>query len=203
MSPPPRPELIALALADRPAAWRSLGFSTSAAGVAIGQVWLGLGASGHGITGWRVSGLESEVDGLPLAPMPTSSVTSDSHPNGAIGIDHVVVLTPDFERTAAALAQAGLELRRIRSAPGAVRQGFRRLGPTILELVQAPDIEPGPARFWGLVVIVQDLDELALRLGDRVGRVKDAVQPGRRIATLRASAGLGQAVAFMDPEPAP
>ena len=50
-------------------------------------------------------------------------------------------------------------------------------------------------------MIVSDLEVLADRLGDRLGSVTDAVQPGRRIATLKASAGLGEAVAFMTPEP--
>jgi hypothetical protein len=112
----------------------------------------------------------------------------------------VVVLTPDFDRTAGALVRVGLGLRRIREASAGVRQGFRRLGPVILELVEAPGLEGGSARFWGLVVIVSDIDELAARLGDRLGPVKDAVQPGRRIATLRPAAGLQEAVAFMDPE---
>jgi hypothetical protein len=49
--------------------------------------------------------------------------------------------------------------------------------------------------------VVKELDALASRLGDRLGSIRDAVQPGRRIATLRESAGLGQAVAFMSPEP--
>jgi hypothetical protein len=110
-------------------------------------------------------------------------------------------MTPNFERTAAALASAGMPLRRVREAPGGIRQGFRRLGPAILELVEARDVRERAARFWGLVVIVRDLDALAERLGEQLGTIKDAVQPGRRIATLRASAGLGEAVAFMSPEP--
>jgi hypothetical protein len=36
-------------------------------------------------------------------------------------------------------------------------------------------------------------------LGDRVGEVRDAIQPGRRIATLRRSAGLSLPVALMTP----
>ena len=88
----------------------------------------------------------------------------------------------------------------LRGVAGGFRQGFRRLGPAILELVQARDAPPGPARFWGLVVVVTDLERLARDLGDRLGPVHAAVQPGRRIATLRPSAGLLQAVAFMDPE---
>jgi hypothetical protein len=50
-------------------------------------------------------------------------------------------------------------------------------------------------------VIVEDLPALAERLGEHLGAIKMAVQPGRHIATLRPSAGLGQAVAFMDQEP--
>jgi hypothetical protein len=94
-----------------------------------------------------------------------------------------------------------MPLRRIRDA-GGFRQGFRRLGPAILELVEATDADPaGPARFWGFVVIVADLQALKERLGERLSDPKPAVQPGRHIATLRKTAGLGQPVAFMDPEP--
>ena len=39
-------------------------------------------------------------------------------------------------------------------------------------------------------------------LGDRLGRIKDATQPGRRIATLRHDAcGLTVPIAFMSPDP--
>jgi hypothetical protein len=96
-----------------------------------------------------------------------------------------------------------LELRRIREAPGGIRQGFRRLGQAILELVEVRDAPNPvePARFWGLVVVVSDLDALSGRLGEQLSAPKAAVQPGRRISTLRASAGLSPAVAFMTPEP--
>jgi hypothetical protein len=115
-------------------------------------------------------------------------------------------VTPDFDRTAAALAAAQLPLRRIREVgapadPKAFRQGFRRLGPAILELVEVKAAPPGPARFWGLVVIVDDLDALERRLTDRLGDIKPAVQVGRHIATVRDHAELGQKLAFMDPEP--
>jgi hypothetical protein len=61
--------------------------------------------------------------------------------------------------------------------------------------------EAGPARFWGVVFVVGDLDELGERLGDHLGDPRDAVQPGRRIATLRSSAGTGLPVAFITPDP--
>jgi hypothetical protein len=191
--------LLALALADPPERWRALGFAVADGSCSMGEVSLQLGSPGEGITGWAVTGVDSVLDGLPnfgvIAPSPSAT-----HPNGAIGVDHVVVVTPDFDRTAAAFEEAGIPLRRIRDA-GGFQQGFRRLGPAILELVEAPGAPPGPARFWGLVIVVADLDALAERLGDGLGRVRDAVQPGRRIATLRESAGLGEAVAFMSPGP--
>jgi hypothetical protein len=199
------PALVSLALADPPERWEALGFTVDDGTCAVGGVSLRLGAAGHGIAGWGVTGLESEVDGLPT--MGVGDVGASAvHPNGATGIDHVVVVTPDFDRSAAALEEAEIALRRVREVPAvggrrAFRQGFRRLGPAILELVEAPGGEPGPARFWGLVLIVEDLDALADRLGEHLGSIRDAVQPGRRIATLSESAGLGEAVAFMSAEP--
>jgi len=61
-------------------------------------------------------------------------------------------------------------------------------------------MRPGPARFYGLVVIVSDLDQLAARLGDRLEPIHRAVQPGRLIATLATGAGPSPKLAFMDPE---
>lgn len=199
-----RPELAALRLGDPPERWDALGFDVSNSSVRLGGVELELAAGGDGISGWRLRGVPAAdaIDGLATELDSVGGARDASeHPNGAVAVDHFVVMTPDFDRTAAALAGAGIELRRIREAPGGFRQGFRRLGPAILELVEARDARPGPARFWGLVVIVDDLEALGRRLGDQLGPIKSAVQPGRQIATLRQSAGLGEAVAFMSPEP--
>jgi hypothetical protein len=46
---------------------------------------------------------------------------------------------------------------------------------------------------------VPDIAATAAALGHLLGAPRDAVQPGRRIATLRREAGLGPAVAFMTP----
>lgn len=210
-----RPALRALALGDEPAAWDALGFTVEPEGICrIGGVALVLRGGGGGIHGWAVDGVQSAaVDGL--VEIGDASPGGDpgspaSHPCGAVGIDHVVVTTPAFDRTAAALEAVGMPLRRIREVgggpeAGAFRQGFRRLGPAILELVEltgaAARPADGPARFWGLVVIVTDLDALAARLGALLQPIRPAVQLGRRIAPLRADAGLREAVAFMDPEP--
>jgi len=202
-----RPELVALEIADPPERWEALGFSVSPDRVIeLGGVSLRLGADGEGIVAWTLSGIAptSSIDGLPTRVIDESVGREEGgrrgqddhgHPNGAVAIDHVVIVTPDFDGTADAVAAAGMPLRREAERNGA-RQGFRRLGPAIMEIVQASE---GPTRFWGLVVIVSDLDALADRLGDLLRETRPAVQPGRRIVPLRSKAGLGPAVAFMDP----
>jgi hypothetical protein len=130
------------------------------------------------------------------------------HPNGVARIDHVVLLSPDLDRTVEELRADGFELRRIREGEtpgGSTRQAFFRIGEPILEVVQAPEgtsvarNPDGPARLWGIAFRVEDIDATASALGDLLGTPRDAVQRGRKIATLRPDAGLGPAIAFMTP----
>jgi hypothetical protein len=126
-------------------------------------------------------GVRAEApDGLPLRPGEPHPPAAD-HPNGAFAVDHVVVLTGSLRRTVGALREAGLDLRR--EVHG---MAFLRLGPYILEVVERGG---DPARLWGLVVVVPDPGAVP-----GAGPVKDAVQPGRRIATVR---GLGTELAVM------
>jgi hypothetical protein len=202
-----------LTVADSPAAWSALGFDVDGDTCVLGDVRIRLVGveAGKGVTGWSLRGLEAtELDGLATMrseqPSPSETV---AHPNGVTAIDHVVAITPALERTVAALRAAGLDLRRIREEPtpaGAPRQAFFRLGANILEVVQEPPeaIERGggedrPAFFWGLALLAPDLDATAAPLGDRVSEIRVAVQPGRRIATLRRSAGLSVPVALITP----
>jgi hypothetical protein len=114
----------------------------------------------------------------------------------------VVALTPDLDRTTQALEAAGLDLRRVRDAGERGRQAFFHLSTALLEVGQPASGLPAgePARFWGLVVVVEDLDRAAEAMGDRLGEPRDAVQPGRRIATVRSeAAGLSVALALMTP----
>jgi hypothetical protein len=200
-----------LELADDPAGWAALGFDVEGEVCRLGGVAVRLAgrAAGRGILGWSLRGsLAGELDGLATessrgsAPEP-----AEAHPNGVIGIDHVVAMTPALERTVSALQAAGLDLRRIREEPtpaGAPRQAFFRLGEVILEVVQEPEevLERDggaerPARFWGLALASGDLDATLARMAPHAGRARDAVQPGRRIATLGRSAGLAVPVALM------
>ena len=142
----------------------------------------------------------TDIDGLPTEVVAPPPPVLAEHPLGAIGLDHVVVVTDDLERTSAALADAtGAPLKRVREV-GEIRQGFHRLGPLIVEVVERAGLPPGPAAFWGLVLNVEDLDVAAERLGpELISPPKPAVQPGRSIATVRAEAGLGLPVALMTP----
>lgn len=214
------PEAREIVVADAPEAWARLGFAVGAAGtvqlggvrlVAVGRTHLttasssGTGRAGEGIVSIGVAGLAAggeRPDGLPLvAAGDAPAGDAAPHPNGAVAVDHVVAFTGDMARTLAALERSGLDLRRLREPPEApARQAFLRLGPFILELVET-GVEP-PA-FWGLVVVVADLDAAAERLGDHLGRPREAVQPGRRIATVRPEAGLSVALALMTPRPQP
>jgi hypothetical protein len=201
-----------LTVGDAPGIWTALGFAVEGDTCVVGEVRLRLAGTGagRGLTGWSLRGIEgTELDGLPTArserPPPQEA---PPHPNGIAALDHVVAITPVLERTVAALQGAGLDLRRIREQPtpaGAPRQAFFRLGATILEVVQEPAeaIERGgpdrPAFFWGLAFLAPDLDATVAALGDGVSEIRDAVQPGRRIATLRRAAGLSLPVALMTP----
>jgi hypothetical protein len=196
--PSSSPELDELALGDAPQVWQSLGFTVVGGVVPIGGVRLKLGAEGEGIVGWRMRGLDGSRDlgGLGACPSYDPPPGAVEHPIGAVAVDHVVALTPDFDRTVRSLREAGLDFRRERDAGGGFRQAFFKLGPCLLELGGPAE---GEVRFWGLTLVVDDLDAAAERLGDRLGRIKDAVQPGRRIATLRREAGVGLPMALMTP----
>jgi hypothetical protein len=178
-----RPELEELLLADAPEAWGALGFTVADGVVALGGVRIRLGAHGEGIVGWTLS------EG-PARPAPVE------HPLGATAIDHVVMLTPHFDATVERLRFDGLDYRSTREAANGFRQAFFVLGPCLLELGGPAE---GELRLWGLTVVVDDIDAAAKRLGDRLGHVQDAVQPGRRIATLRREAGLSVPLALMSP----
>jgi catechol 2,3-dioxygenase-like lactoylglutathione lyase family enzyme len=200
-------------VADTPESWSALGFAVDGDTCVVGGVRIRLAGSdaSRGITGWRLREAEStELDGLVTArsdrPPPDER---PAHLNGIAALDHVVAITPALDRTVAVLEKAGLDLRRIREEPtpaGAPRQAFFRLGATILEVVQEPPeaIERGGgadrlAFFWGLAFVAPDLDATVAGLGDRVSEIRAAVQPGRRIATLRRAAGLSVPVALITP----
>jgi hypothetical protein len=202
-----------LHIADQPRRWRELGFAVADGCCQLGSVRVRLAgrAAGKGILGWSLRGIASlELDGLNTtrsdAPLPGPA---PRHPNGVESIDHVVAMSPELDRSVRALEAAGLSLRRVREEPtpaGAPRQAFFRLGAEILEVIQEPDrvvAEAGGsdrrARLWGLALIAPDIDRTVELLAPHASAPHDAVQPGRRIATVRRSAELAIPIALMTP----
>jgi hypothetical protein len=208
------PTINVIVIADPPEAWAGAGFTVDADGTCVvGHVRLQLvGRDGDRkrIQSWSLRGVPAgteTIDGLTTTssdePMP-SLVT---HANGAELIDHLVIMSPDVDRTIAALNVAGLPTLRTRHVDPEqygfeARQTFFRLGEVILELIGPNEPQgDGPAAFFGLAYTVTDIDALPALYGENLGRVKDAVQPGRRITTLRhKELGLSVATAFMSPE---
>jgi hypothetical protein len=164
--------------------WREAGFTVDTDGaIRAGRVRIQTGVGDRGISAWH------------LAPATDSDPAE--HPNTTQLLDHLVVFTDDPDRTTHTYADLGLELRRVRELGNGTAQSFFRAGEVIIELVgPIPDAEG--ERFWGLAFTVADLDTCAGLFGDAFGTVKVAVQPGRKIATLRHKAvGLTVPIAFM------
>jgi hypothetical protein len=194
-------------VADPADAWMRAGFNVDSdavcrvGGVRIRLVGRDTGAApastsdtGTGIVGWSLRGLPSDnvvgdVDGLPTKRSDAVASAPAEHANGVVTIDHVVLLSPDLSRTVASLAAIGADPRRERDAElggRPIRQVFFRFGEVIVEVVGSPEASgEGPSTLWGLTYVVADIEATAAVFGDRTTPVKDAVQPGRRITTLR------------------
>jgi hypothetical protein len=181
------PALVGLDVAGAGDAWRAAGFTVDPdGGCRLGHLRMQTGVGESGISNWTL--------GDPATVEPAV------HPNGTLLLDHLVVFTDDPDRTVHSYAELGLEVRRVRELGNGTTQTFFRAGEVVIELVGP--IEGDGERFFGLSPTVSDLDACARLFGERLGRIKDATQPGRRIATLRHKEfGLTIPIAFMSPEP--
>jgi hypothetical protein len=202
---------------DPPEAWEAAGFSVDGDGTCrIGSVRVRLVGrdGGKRILGWSLRDApparlaDGALDGLPTTASTAVAAEPGRHANGATHIDHVVLLSPDLARTTAAFEAIGVPQRGSRDTESygpPMRQVFFRLGEVILEVVGQPDSTgDGAPGFFGLAITVADLDSAAALLDGHLGDAKDAVQEGRRIATLRhRELGMSVATALMSPEPGP
>ena len=198
------PLLAELTVADDPDAWEAAGFTVRDGRCKIGGVSVRFVEGSDGINAWGFAALDdpvTSVDGIPTTSIEAQTMELWSHANGSTQLDHVVVSSPDSARTTAALEAVGLPAKRTRDIGKGMQQVFFRAGEAIIELVGP--VEPkgdGPAGFYGLAINVDDLDATKATLGDLLTDPKDAVQPGRRIATLKTrDLGIATAIAFMTP----
>lgn len=213
-----------LRIASRLSAWEALGLvsrppedsSSAAVGVIVVPdltlCFAEIDGASPNLMGWTFAAEASDapmrphtttIDGIATTLTPVRAVPRpDDHRWGIVGVDHIVVMTGSLERTSSAITETiGAPLRRTRDAGHGVRQGFHTAGGVILEVVERPDLrDTVSASLWGLVFTVRDIDDVVGWLGpDVVSAPREAVQPGRRIATIRVEAGLGVPVALMTP----
>ena len=188
--------------------WALIGISFDVSNCAVlGDIALRLDtALEPGLHSWVLHG--ADVDVVNIDGVATSHTIGDSQiaasvqsdfDLGVIGVDHVVINTPDLMRTSDALTAAtGAPLKRVRDAGNNVQQGFHRLASVVVEIVSAPTMHPGPASLWGFVLNVKDIYAIANHVGPDVLSIpKPAVQAGKLIATFRSSVGLGVPLALM------
>jgi hypothetical protein len=194
-----------LVVADPADAWTAAGFSVDPDAVCrVGGVRIRLVGrdTQTGVVEWSLRGLPSggafdDLDGIPTTRSSAVAAAPAVHANGVTAIDHVVLLSPDLHRTVESLAAVGVEPRREREGElggRPIRQIFFRFGDVIIEAVGSPGAaSEGPSTLWGITYVVADIDATASFFAENTTPVKDAVQPGRRITTLRHHA-LGMSV---------
>jgi hypothetical protein len=145
-----------------------------------------------GSIGWR---WEGPAPGFDIETVdPAEGTTAEGW-----DLDHVVLLVPDLEAAVEVLREAELHPRlkvEVRGRPTA----FFRVGP-LLEVIESP---VRAAAVYGVALATEEpLEVVALRwrsMGRDVTDPKPAIQPGRRIMTVRSvEAGL----AVMTPDRAP
>lgn len=196
----PRAALSALFVGGSPEPWRRVGLiRPDSDSLTVSSVTLVVEASsppGIGAWGFTPDLDVEEIDGIVVR---RETPPTSEPPDGVLALDHVVVMTPDIIRTSRAFDSAtGSELRRIRDAGGGVEQAFHKSHDVVIEIVSSRDAEH--TALWGVVFVVGDIDTRCAELGpDVVSPPRDAVQAGRRIATIRSAAGLGVPVALMTP----
>jgi hypothetical protein len=196
-----------LVIASAVEPWEAIGLLVTHGVARIGGIalrFIPVGPDGReGVVSWGLVGSATEatdIDGLATHHLDEAPDGGRHHVLDIVGFDHLVVMTSSLERTCGAIETAtGEPLKRIREV-GAIRQGFHRLGELIIEVVESAQVTAPNARFWGFVWNMADLHETCDRLGpDVVSLPKPAVQPGRFIASVRGSVGLGLPLALMTP----
>ena len=127
------PTLQALVTGDDPDAWTAAGFAVEQGALEVGGVGIVCTGDGRGHNRWTLGPdvPSTDLDGIPSVAIDPAAPAGTGHPNGISAVDHVVVRSPDLDRTTGALGAAGFDCRRIRDVPGGggTQQRFFLVGP--------------------------------------------------------------------------
>jgi catechol 2,3-dioxygenase-like lactoylglutathione lyase family enzyme len=182
---------VGLRFEDGPAGLRSMTFATTdldkeanlleRRAVKTKRTDDGVAFSGHGVAFGLSAGTGEAAS--PLASEDAAAV---------VGLDHVVVRTPNPERAIAFYAgRLGLDLRLDRSNPQwGARLLFFRCGDLVVEIAHdlKKGISDGPDHLWGLSWRVPDIAAAAARLktaGLDVSEPRDGRRPGSQVCTVK------------------
>jgi hypothetical protein len=155
-----------------------------------------------GLMSWGWENLPTGVKSICGVPAFAYNKTSPpvTHPNGALAVDHVVLHSNDAAFVKSEFAKLSIQPRAERNDiyPGITQIFFRPGGGTVIEVVINKDF---PKSFlWGMTLVVADIDAAKSLLNDNGSNPKKAIQPGRRILTVRGSnIGINTNMAFMTP----
>jgi hypothetical protein len=111
-------------------------------------------------------------------------------------VDHIVVLVPDLDSAIGKFSRASLAPR-LRMTVGDRPAAFFRAGP-VIEVIESPVRQ---ASLYGIALTSEiPLETMSLQWRSRgldVGEIRPAIQPGRRIMTVR---DLDAGLAIMSPD---
>lgn len=200
-------ELVSLHVSGQQAPWESLGLTCHNGVCRLGDVSLQLRDGDSGLVGWTLNvgrSASTSIDGIATTLVEVSANAPAESRIGTeviTGLDHVVVMTDDLDRTCSALcSELGVDVRRERDAGRGVTQRFIKLKNTIIEVVTGPHVTTPGASLWGMVISVDDMVSWAQACGEDItSPPKQATQPGRLISTVRSGVGLGVPFAVMTP----
>jgi hypothetical protein len=214
------PVLIGLDVAGDADAWRNAGFAVDADGVCrLGQVRMQTGVGVQGISGWTLG----DAPTVEAAEHPNGAYvldhlvvftddpdrTTQAYADLGLEVRRVREIGNGRTQTFFRAGEVIIELVGPvdqRADERADEQAARRSrGSHVMRADERAARRSRGShvdeRFFGLSPAVNDLEACAELLGERLGPIKDATQPGRRIATLRHGAcGLTIPIAFMSAE---
>ena len=111
--------------------------------------------------------------------------TIQKQPNGVLSVDHIVLHSNDAEYVKNEFAKLNMTPRAQRDDiyPGITQIFYRPEKGVVIEVVVNKDF---PKTFlWGMTLVVEDIDIAKQLLKDNSSNPKKAIQPGRRILTVR------------------
>lgn len=130
--------------------------------------------------------------GVPISVTAAAAVATVAGDQDILGLDHIVIRTPDAERAVALYGgRLGLDLRLDRTNPKfGSRMLFFVCGDLVVEITQdlKAGVGSGPDRIWGLAWRARAIEDAHARMlanGVAVSELRDGRRPGSQVFTVK------------------